>query len=79
MNTGDIILLNTYKNLKNRYSELKINVSENEIIVDGIFMIKAIFAEQSNPNFSLLTKSASSFSRIQGDIKALSGRVVKLL
>lgn len=78
MNTGDIILLNTYKNLKNRYSELKINVSENEIIVDGIFMIKAIFAEQSNPNFSLLTKSASSFSRIQGDISTLDGLLEEL-
>lgn len=75
MNTGDIILMNAYANLKQRYKELNImGVSEKDIIVDAIFVVKDIIKKEDEENTALLTKNGSVFTKVQDVIKGLNQR-----
>lgn len=76
MNTGDIILLNTYKNLKDQYKKMNIiGLDQKEIIVDSIFIVRWIINNQKESNVSLLTKNASVFGETQNKIRKLTSRV----
>ena len=76
MNTGDIILLNTYKNLKDQYEKQGITgLEQNDMITDSIFIVRKIINEENENNVSLLTKNASVFNKIQVEIKELTARV----
>lgn len=76
MNTGDIILLNAYKNLRDRYSELDVQeVDQDQIIRDAIFSVKKIMDTQHDDNYSLLTKNAGVFNSVQNEIKGITGRI----
>ena len=76
MNTGDIILLNTYKNLKDQYEKQGITgLEQKDMITDSIFIVRKIINEENENNVSLLTKNASVFNKIQVEIKELTARV----
>lgn len=76
MNTGDIILLNTYKNLKDQYEKQGITgLDQKDMITDSIFIVRKIINEENENNVSLLTKNASVFNKIQVEIKKLTARV----
>lgn len=76
MNTGDIILLNTYKNLKDQYEKQGITgLEQKDVITDSIFIVRKIINEENENNVSLLTKNASVFNKIQVEIKELTARV----
>ena len=76
MNTGDIILLNTYKNIKEQYAKKGITgLNQKDIITDSIFIVKNVINKENENNVSLLTKNASIFNKIQLEINALEGRV----
>ena len=76
MNTGDIILLNTYKNLKDQYEKQGITgLEQKDMITDYIFIVRKIINEENENNVSLLTKNASVFNKIQVEIKELTARV----
>lgn len=77
MNTGDIILTNAFANLKHRYNELEISgVSDNDIIVDAVFLVKDIIKYEDEENTALLTKNGGVFSKIQDTIKEMNGRYI---
>lgn len=66
MNTGDIILLNTYANLKVKYEELKLDdIDKNAVIRDAIFVVREIIMLENDNNTSLLTKNNNVFNKIQ--------------
>lgn len=76
MNTGDIILLNTYKNLKDQYEKKGIvELEQKDIITDSIFIVREVINKEEENNVSLLTKNASIFSKVQVEIGTLEGRV----
>ena len=76
INTGDIILLNTYKNLKDQYEKQGITgLEQKDMITDSIFIVRKIINEENENNVSLLTKNASVFNKIQVEIKELTARV----
>ncbi len=73
MNTGDIILLNAYANLKKQYKELGIpDVGEKELIKDAIFAVSKVILSESENNTSLLTKNSNVFSKVQIEIGNLT-------
>ena len=73
MNTGDIILLNAYANLKKRYAELNLSdISEEEIVKDSIYFVCKIVQSESENNTSLLTKNSSVFGKVQMEISKLT-------
>lgn len=75
MNTGDIILLNAYANLKEQYERLGLSgISEKEIIRDAIFVVCKVMASETDSNASLLTKNSNVFSKVQGEIGNLTQR-----
>lgn len=76
MNTGDIILLNTYKNLKGQYEKKGIvELEQKDIITDSIFVVREVINKEEENNVSLLTKSSSIFNKVQVEISMLEGRV----
>ena len=76
MNTGDIILLNAYKNLSDRYIELGVQgKTQDQIIRDAIFIIKQIMDKQNDDNYSLLTKNAGIFNSVQKEIKGIKSLI----
>ena len=73
MNTGDIILLNAYANLKKQYKELGIpDIGEKEMIKDAIFVVSKVILSESENNTSLLTKNSNVFSKVQIEIGSLT-------
>ena len=76
MNTGDIILLNTYRNLKDQYEKMGIvELKQKDIITDSIFAVREVINKEEENNVSLLTKNSSIFNKVQGKISTLEGRV----
>lgn len=76
MNTGDIILLNTYRNLKDQYKRKKIaELEQKDIIIDSIFIVRDIINKEEEKNVSLLTKNSSIFNKVQIKVSALEERV----
>ena len=73
MNTGDIIIMNAYANLKHQYDELGTkDITSKDIIVEAIQIVKKIIIEYDpNGNVSLLTKNASVFSLVQKKVQLL--------
>ena len=75
MNTGDILLLNAFSNLKLQYHKLKLNVnSSEEVICDAIRIVRDIIKEEENGNPAQLTKSKSVFNKVQLRISELHQR-----
>ena len=75
MNTGDIILMNGFANLKRKYEELSVQeVGDREIVVDAIFIIRDIIKNESEMNTALLTKNNSVFGKVQKKIQELDKR-----
>lgn len=76
MNTGDIILLNTYRNLKDQYEKKGIvELEQKDVITDSIFAVRKVINKEEENNVSLLTKSSSIFNKVQVEISTLEGRV----
>ena len=76
MNTGDIILLNTYRNLKDQYEKKGIvEPEQKDIITDSIFIVREVINKEEENNVSLLTKNSSIFNKVQVKISTLDGRV----
>lgn len=79
MNTGDIILLNAYKNLKDQYEKKGIvGLKQKDIIIDSIFIVRDVInkeKEEKENNVSLLTKNSGIFSKVQVEIGNLEKRV----
>lgn len=76
MNTGDIILLNAYRNIQAKYSELGVNNDNiDKLIIDAIAVVKEVMDVQENDNYSLLTKNASVFKSVQAEIRKLSEKI----
>lgn len=75
MNTGDIILLNTYKNLKDQYETIGIRCTQQDMIIHSIFIVREVISGENENNVSLLTKNASVFNKIQIKIKQLTEKV----
>ena len=49
MNTGDIILLNAYKNLKDQYEKKGIvGLKQKDIIIDSIFIVRDVINKENN-------------------------------
>ena len=71
LNTGDIILLNAFKNLKYKYRELNILRDEECVICEVIMLVREVMLDQEDNNISLLTKNASVFSKVQSKINEL--------
>lgn len=77
MNTGDIILLNAYANLKAQYEKLGLSgINEKEIIKDAVFVVCKVMLSETDSNTSLLTKSGNVFNKVQGEISNLTKRYV---
>lgn len=75
INTGDILLLNSVKNLKETYEKLGIkDVTLDELIRDSIYIIRELVCEKKETNTSLLTKSANFFDTTQARINNMSKR-----
>lgn len=75
MNTGDIILLNAFANIKQQYDKLNLkDINDNEIIKDAIFIVREIIVSEDDNNASLLTKNNAIFSKVQTRIKNLTNR-----
>lgn len=71
LNTGDIILLNAFKNLKYKYKELNIEIDEERVICESIMLVREVMLDQEDVNISLSTKNASVFSKVQSKINGL--------
>lgn len=68
VNTGDIIILNTVKLLKDQYTKKDINFDDNKLIKDAIFLIKKHICDkypEALRNVSTLTKNNKLFSDIK--------------
>ena len=77
MNTGDILLLNAFSNLKLQYHKLKLNVNPSEeVICDAIRIVRDIIKEEENGNPAQLTKSKSVFNKVQLKILELHQRYI---
>lgn len=75
MNTGDIILLNAYANIKKQYEKLELKgINDKELIKDAIFVVRDIIVSESDNNVSLLTKNNAIFSKTQTKITDLVER-----
>lgn len=74
VNTGDIIILNTVKLLKDKYTEKKYEFDDNKLIRDSIFLIKKHICNnypEALRNVSTLTKNNKLFSDIKDLINKL--------
>lgn len=77
MNTGDIILLNAYANLKVQYKRLGLSdINEEEIIKDAIFVVCKVVLLETDSNTSSLTKNSNVFNKVQVEINNLTKRYV---
>ena len=79
MNTADILLMNSYANLKRKYNELGISdVSEKDLIIESIFIVRDISSEEAKNagdiNTAAFTKSAAIFGKAQTAIDSLLSR-----
>lgn len=75
MNTGDIILLNAFANIKQRYEKLGIkDINDKEIIKDAIFIVREIIKLENDNNASLLTKNNTIFNKVQTKINNLQNK-----
>ena len=83
MNTGDIILLNAYKNLKDQYEKKGIvGLKQKDIIIDSIFIVRDVInkeKEEKENNVSLLTKNSGIFSKVQVEIGNLEKSIMAQL
>lgn len=74
VNTGDIILLNAVKLLKNKYKEKNIDFDDNKLIRDSIFLIHKQICDNHPDgvrNVSALTKNTKLFKEIKQVIETL--------
>lgn len=72
VNTGDILILNTTENLKNKYKELQIEYDTNSIIKDAILICKDVIKENKNILDSTpasITKNSKVFNLVKNKIK----------
>ena len=75
MNTGDIILMNAFANLKKSYKRKDICISEEKTIIqDAIMLVREIILQEKEDNMALLTKNSAVFGKIQKRINELTGR-----
>lgn len=75
MNTGDIILLNAYANIKKQYGKLKLkDINDKMMIKDAIFVVREIIVSENDNNVSLLTKNSNIFNKVQTKINNLTDR-----
>lgn len=75
LNTGDIIILNAFANLKLKYAKMNLNnMDHKEVIRDAIMIVREIMMQEGEGNTSLLTKNASVFNKIQSKIESLSSK-----
>ena len=73
MNTGDIILLNAFANIKRQYEKLNLkDINDKEIIKDAIFIVREIIISEGDNNVSLLTKNNTIFNKVQTRISNLT-------
>ena len=75
MNTGDIILMNAFANLKKGYKRKDVCISEEKTIIqDAIMLVREIILQEKEENMALLTKNSAVFGKIQKRINELTGR-----
>ncbi len=64
LNTGDILLLNATRNLKNKYQELNIEFDDIKLIKDSIEICGEIIKEKDTTSTASLTKNATIFQSV---------------
>lgn len=79
MNTGDIILLNAVANLNNKYESLELNIELDEIIIDAVYIVREVIKNENDTNYSMLTKSANIFNKVQNKIEKLDSNYERTL
>ena len=78
MNTGDIILLNAVANLNAAYQKLEVKRKDlKDLIIDAILIVRQIVMEENNNGYSLMTKNAGVFNKVQKYIADLNGAFVR--